>query len=101
CQIQISKRLVVSCDDNNLAEYAALLLLLKYALQVDGKEAKVYCDSEVVVKQIRGEYKCQSRTLQKINQACLFLRGFFTSFEIVHIRDTENIQAHNLAQRAI
>ena len=46
--------------DNNVAEYAALLEALQHAVEVKAKSLRVYSDSEVVVKQMTGEYTCQS-----------------------------------------
>ena len=50
--------------DNNVAEYAALLEALSGApVEVKAKSLRVYLDSEVVVKQMTGEYTCQSPRL--------------------------------------
>ena len=49
--------------DNNVAEYAALLEALQHAVEVKAKSLRVYSDSEVVVKQMTGEYTCQSPRL--------------------------------------
>ena len=52
-KIRIAKR--IGCQDNNVAEYVALLEALQCALTLRAKALHVYSDSEVVVKQMSGE----------------------------------------------
>ena len=49
--------------DNNVAEYAALLEALQRALDLKATALHVFSDSELVVKQMRGEYICRSPRL--------------------------------------
>ena len=57
--IKIAKS--IGRQDNNVAEYVALLLeALQCALTLEAKTLHVYSDSEVLVKQMRGEYSCRS-----------------------------------------
>ncbi len=51
---------------NNYAEYTALLSALKKAAQLGAHEVDCVLDSELVVKQMRGEYKVKEPTLQKL-----------------------------------
>src|SRR5215471_12844931 len=53
---------------NNYAEYHGLLAALDYALTHHHKSLKVVADSELLVKQIRGEYKVKSPVLQELHQ---------------------------------
>ena len=53
---------------NNYAEYNGLLAALDYALEHGHKALKVVADSELLVKQIRGEYKVKSPTLLELYQ---------------------------------
>ena len=45
--------------DNNVAEYTALLEALQYALDLTATELHVFSDSEVMVRQMKGEYACR------------------------------------------
>src|SRR6266481_9905362 len=54
--IKISKW--IGHQDNNVAEYVALLEALQYALNLNAKTLHVFSDSEIVVKQMTGEYNC-------------------------------------------
>lgn len=64
-KIRIAKR--IGRQDNNVAEYVALLEALQCALTLRAKALHVYSDSEVVVKQMRGEYACRSPRLYSLN----------------------------------
>jgi len=100
----ISERIDFSLSDttidSNRAEYAALLYLLNYALQIGCKNLKVHSDSEVVVKQIRREFRCRSN-LKDIYGACRRRVRLFEYFEIVHIPRAKNGEADALAKRAL
>src|SRR5438105_12441805 len=72
-------------QDNNVAEYVALLEALQCALALRATTLHVYSDSQVVVRQMRGEYKCRSPRLYSLNWTCRRLaRGL--KFSISHIR---------------
>src|SRR3954453_13786319 len=53
-------------QDNNVAEYVALLEAIQHALDVKAKVLHVFSDSELVVKQMRGEYQCRSARLYSL-----------------------------------
>jgi ribonuclease HI len=50
-------------QDNNVAEYVALLEALQWALTLNARKLHVYSDSEVVVRQMTGQYACRSARL--------------------------------------
>jgi len=60
----------IGCQDNNVAEYVALLEALQHALALKAESLHVYSDSEVIVKQMRGEYTCRSPRLHSLNWIC-------------------------------
>jgi ribonuclease HI len=86
--------------DNNVAEYAALLEALQHAVEVKAKSLRVYSDSEVVVKQMTGEYTCQSPRLYSLNWVCRKL-AHTLKFSIAHIRRERNREANDLANHAV
>lgn len=87
-------------QDNNVAEYVALLEALQHALDVKAKALHVFSDSELVVKQMKGEYECRSPRLYSLNWICRKLaRGL--DFRIVHIPREDNEEANRLANHAI
>ncbi len=91
----------IGADDNNYAEYAALLVALEYAVAFRCRSLRVFSDSEVVVKQINGHYSCQSPGLRQIHQRCKDLIGALDDFEISHIRRELNSAANRLVSAAM
>ena len=87
-------------QDNNVAEYAALLEALQLALQLKATALLVYSDSELVVKQMTGEYACRSPRLYSLNWTCRKLAGSL-KFRIAHIRREHNNEANHLANHAV
>src|SRR5581483_1001168 len=57
-------------QDNNVAEYVALLEALQCALRLKAKALHVYSDSQVVVRQMQGEYSCRSARLYSLHWVC-------------------------------
>lgn len=86
--------------DNNVAEYAALLEALQCALDLKASALRVYCDSELVVKQMSGEYACRSPRLYSLNWMCRKLARSL-DFSIAHIRREHNQEANHLANQAV
>ena len=86
-------------QDNNVAEYLALLEALQYALSLNAKKLHVYSDSEVVVRQMKGEYRCRSPRLYSLNWICRKLARSLI-FSISHIGREHNSEANHLATAA-
>jgi ribonuclease HI len=97
-KIRIAKS--IGHQDNNVAEYAALLEALQCALTLRARTLHVYSDSEVVVKQMRGEYSCRSPRLYSLNWICRKLARSF-GFSISHIPRENNTEANSLASSAV
>ena len=66
-------------------EHVALLEALQCALGLKAKTLHVFSDSEVVVKQMRGEYSCRSPRLYSLNWICRKLARSL-DFSISHVR---------------
>jgi ribonuclease HI len=86
--------------DNNVAEYAALLEALQYAVELKAKTLRVFSDSQVVVRQMRGEYVCRSRRLYSLNWVCQKL-AHSLDFSIAHVPREDNTEANRLANSAV
>jgi ribonuclease HI len=95
--IRISKW--IGHQDNNVAEYIALLEALQCALNLRAKVLHVYSDSEVVVRQMRGEYQCRSPRLYSLHWICRKLARSL-SFSINHVSRENNTEANRLANAA-
>lgn len=86
---------------NNYAEYSGLLAALSYAIKHDFKALKVVSDSELMVKQINGEYKVNSPTLKELNAQAMKLIDQLDYFEIKHVLREKNKEADRLANLAM
>src|ERR1700726_4120792 len=87
-------------QDNNVAEYVALLEALQCALLLNAKALRVFSDSEVMVKQMSGEYSCRSPRLYSLNWICRKLARSL-DFSISHVRREHNTEANGLANSAV
>jgi ribonuclease HI len=86
---------------NNYAEYHGLLAALDYALEHSHKALKVIGDSELLVKQIRGEYKVKSPALQELHQQAKEKIAKLEWFVIQHVLREKNHEADRLANLAM
>ena len=86
---------------NNYAEYSALLGALNYTLRHGFKALKVISDSELLVKQIKGEYKVSSPTLKELHGRATKMLDQLDYFEIKHVLREKNRDADRLANNAM
>ena len=86
---------------NNYAEYSGLLAALNYALRHGFKALKVVSDSELMVKQINGQYKVSSPTLKELHAHAIKLIDQLDCFEIKHVLREKNREADRLANLAM
>lgn len=87
-------------QDNNVAEYVALLEALQCALTLRARALHVYSDSEVVVRQMSGAYTCRSPRLYSLNWICRKLARSL-DFSISHVGRENNTEANGLANSAV
>ena len=86
---------------NNYAEYSGLLAVVSYATKHGFKALKVYSDSELMVKQITGQYKVNNPALKELHARAIKLIEDLEAFEINHVRREQNREADWLANRAM
>lgn len=85
---------------NNQAEYQALLAALRKARRLGARSVTVRSDSQLLVRQVLGEYKVRDAKLKPLHEEARRLIRAFESFEIVHIPREQNRAADRLANRA-
>jgi len=85
--------------DNNVAEYVALLEALQQALHLKATALLVFTDSQIVVKQMNGEYACRTPRLYSLHWTCRKLARSL-EFRISHIPRENNLEANRLANHA-
>jgi len=87
---------------NNAAEYRALATCLKLVSKIKCKKLIVHSDSELMVRQMRGEYKVKDPAIKKLFQeAFRLLEKVNWEFDIIHITREENKEADQLANLGI
>ncbi|XP_025636205.1 uncharacterized protein [Arachis hypogaea] len=85
---------------NNQAEYEALLAGLKLALQLQVPRITAYCDSSLVVHQIKGEFQVKDPLLEKYWLITKDLISKFKEFNIIHVNREQNTRADVLSKLA-
>ena len=86
---------------NNVAEYQALLIGLEALLKSGRKRVRVQSDSQLLVRQLNGEYRVKDEKLRKLFQRAINLLRQFESYRIVHVPREQNKIADRLANKAI
>jgi ribonuclease HI len=86
---------------NNVAEYRALLLGIERAAGLGASEVELVGDSELIVRQVKGEYKVKDATLRELHaEVKRALRGF-ERWTIRHVRREQNAEADRLVNEAL
>ncbi len=86
---------------NNVAEYKALIRALEQAHNLGATEVRVNMDSELIVKQMLGQYKIKEPTLQLLAGEVIKLRNNFKTVSFTHVRRELNKEADLLVNQAI
>ncbi|HEV2462293.1 MAG TPA: ribonuclease HI family protein [Acidobacteriaceae bacterium] len=86
---------------NNYAEYSGLLAALEFALRYDHPRLRVISDSELMVKQIKGQYRVKSLDLRPLYEEANRRIAGLDSFQIQHVLRNKNAEADRLANEAM
>ena len=86
---------------NNVAEYRGLVAGLTKAVELAVPEVEVVSDSELLVKQMRGEYRVKNRALQELVGQASRLADRLPRVRYTHVRRAENELADRLVNEAL
>jgi ribonuclease HI len=86
---------------NNVAEYQALILALRWARGHGARTVRVFSDSELVVRQVNGQYKVKHPDMIPLHREATALMRQFDSATISHVRREHNRDADRLANQAL
>ena len=86
---------------NNYAEYSGLLAVLQWAIENGTKQLRVISDSELMVKQMKGQYKVKSPVLVPLYQEAKRMAARLDKFEMRHTLRGGNKEADRLANEAM
>lgn len=86
---------------NNVAEYRALLLGIERARELGASEVELVGDSELVVKQVKGEYRVKDAGLRELHTEVRAALADFERWSIRHVRRAHNADADRLVNQAL
>lgn len=86
---------------NNIAEYQALIFGLEQAKRIKATSIELWIDSELVLKQLQGNYKVKDKKLIPLYQKAQDLLSAFPDYCLEKASRWENNLAHQLAQAAL
>ena len=86
---------------NNVAEYKALIMVLGRALELGCQEVLVKLDSELVVRQLSGEYRVKDPKMVPLHAQARALLRRFRSAKVTHVRRSDNKRADELVNAVL
>jgi ribonuclease HI len=86
---------------NNVAEYRALLLGIERARALGAREVELIGDSQLVVRQVKGEYKVKDEALRALSEQVRAALEPFERWSINHVPREENAAADELLNEAL
>jgi ribonuclease HI len=86
---------------NNVAEYSGLLAALRWAAEHGVSQLRIRSDSELLIKQMRGEYRVKNPGLQPLYEEARALARTIGRVTFEHVRREFNTDADRLANEAI
>jgi ribonuclease HI len=86
---------------NNVAEYRALLLGIELVAAQGASEVELVGDSELIVRQVKGEYKVKDATLRELHAEVKQALQPFEKWSIRHVRRERNAEADRLVNAAL
>ncbi len=86
---------------NNVAEYYGLIAAMDYSQSHGIRALRIESDSELLVKQMRGQYKVKSEDLRPLFERAQKMSKAFDSFRIEHVYREQNREADALANEAL
>jgi ribonuclease HI len=100
-QPDIEEKAYLGRTTNNVAEYTGLVKALEHARHLGATRITVLSDSELMVKQMNGEYRVKNAGLMPLYEEAVRLRKQFTFAAIRHIRREFNKHADRLCNEAM
>lgn len=97
----VEKAVYLGETTNNQAEYQALIIGLEEVVKLAPARLTIRMDSELIVKQLKGEYRVRNRNLMPLHGRARELIEQLAAVEVVHVPREENVHADRLANQAI
>lgn len=91
----------IGMTTNNVAEYSALVKGLETCLEMNIKNLDVFMDSELIIKQIKGEYRVKDSNMHRYFEKVQMLIENFASITFNHVKREFNKEADKLVNEAL
>ena len=85
---------------NNGAEYEALLEGMAMVQRMGGKSIKLFSDSRLIVRQVKGQFEAKDERMQGYLSQVKSMQSKFDSFDLLHVPRSGNAHADSLAMLA-
>lgn len=92
---------VLGEQTNNYAEYMAVIRAMEICKEKSVSKVDFYCDSQLLVKQMLGEYKVKAPQIKPLYEKARSLSQSFTKVGFFHVRREFNKEADALANQAL
>jgi len=86
---------------NNVAEYTAVREGLAAAKEMQAQSVRLFSDSQLLVRQLNGQYRVKSENLKVLYTDCMELLASFSSWRVTHVYREQNTEADALANQAM
>jgi formyltetrahydrofolate-dependent phosphoribosylglycinamide formyltransferase len=96
-----SKAVLLGRTTNNVAEYCGLIKAIEAAKKMGAQDLTVLSDSELLVRQINGQYKVKSELISPFFLQAIELLGQFRSWSVRHVMREQNKEADKLVNQAL
>ena len=96
-----AKGLFLGKATNNVAEYTALVKALEAAQAIGGEHLSVFTDSELMVRQMKGQYRVKSDLIRPLFEQAQALAEGFACCSLIHVRREKNKDADRLVNQAL
>ncbi|MDH4203580.1 MAG: phosphoribosylglycinamide formyltransferase [Phycisphaerae bacterium] len=97
----LSRGIFLGQTTNNVAEYTAVLKGLAAAKERQAESVRLFSDSQLLVRQLNGQYKVKSDNLKQLYTDSMELLASFKSWQAIHIPREQNAEADAMANRAM
>ncbi len=100
-EVDLEEKCYLGQTTNNIAEYTGMVKALEHAKELGGRTLIVHSDSELMVKQMNGEYRVKNEGLRPLYQQAVKLRAQFDKVTFKHVYREQNAQADALCNEAM
>ena len=100
-KVILSRGIFLGHATNNIAEYTAVREGLAASKDLKAQTVRLFSDSELLVRQLNGQYKVKSENLKVLYADCMQLLASFSSWQVTHVYRDQNSEADGLANQAM